>query len=168
MRNLIPDENLFLSWGHRILMKFCFEALESTKISSYEPVSGQKYENGCRTKICNFTVFDVSPMGFIRNATEMWQSHSWWSQLAKRRIFSCLGSMVHLEFFLTTLCLVSSGFLANLFLKSFCIQNRLRGNHCLRSPSFRTVCTVCPLRKWRRWYEEAKREKRLRNEQAPN
>ena len=71
----------------------------------------------------------------------------------------CLGSMVHLEFFLTTMCLVSSGFLAKLFLISFCIQNRLRGNHCLRSPSFCTVCTVCPLRKWRRWYEEAKREK---------
>ena len=34
----------------------CFEALESTKISSYEPVSSQKYENGYRTKICNFTV----------------------------------------------------------------------------------------------------------------
>ena len=80
----------------------------------------------------------------------------------------CLGSMVHINFFLTTLCLVSSGFLANLFLISFCIQNRLRGNHSLRSPSFCTVCTVCPSRKWRRWYEEAKREKRLRNEQAPN
>ena len=26
------------------------------KISSYEPVSSQKYENGYRTKICNFTV----------------------------------------------------------------------------------------------------------------
>ena len=37
-------------------MKFCFEALESTKISSYELVSSQKYENGYRTKICNFTV----------------------------------------------------------------------------------------------------------------
>ena len=33
-----------------------FEALESTKISSYEPVSSQKYENGYRTKMCNFTV----------------------------------------------------------------------------------------------------------------
>ena len=76
----------------------------------------------------------------------------------------CSGSMVHLEIFLPTLCLVSSGFLANLFLISFCIQNRLRGNHCLRSPSF---CMVCTSRKWRRWYEETKREKRLRNEQAP-
>ena len=38
-------------------MKFCFEALESTKISSYEPVSSEKYENGYRTKICNFTVY---------------------------------------------------------------------------------------------------------------
>ena len=37
-------------------MKFCFEFLESTKISSYEPVSSQKYENGYRTKIYNFTV----------------------------------------------------------------------------------------------------------------
>ena len=36
---------------------FVFEALERTKISSYEPVSSQKYENGYRTKICNFTVF---------------------------------------------------------------------------------------------------------------
>ena len=33
-----------------------FEALESTKISSSEPVSSQKYENGYRTKIFNFTV----------------------------------------------------------------------------------------------------------------
>ena len=63
--------------------------------------------------------------------------------------------------FLTTLCLVLSGFLANLFLISFCIQNRLRGNHWLRSPSFCTVCTVCPSRKWRRGYEEAKREKKV-------
>ena len=74
----------------------------------------------------------------------------------------------NLNFFLTTLCSVSSGFLANLFLISFCMQNRLRGNHCLRSPSFCTVCRVCPSRKWRRWYEEPKREKRLKNEQAPN
>ena len=61
--------------------------------------------------------------------------------------------------FLTTLCSVSSGFLPNLFLISFCIQNRLRENHCLRSPSFCSVFTVYPLRKWPRWYEEAKREK---------
>ena len=73
----------------------------------------------------------------------------------------CLGSMVHLEFFLTTLCSVSSGFLANLFSIIFCMQNRLRGNHCLRSPSFCTVCTVSPSRKWQRWYEEAKREKKV-------
>ena len=39
-------------------MQFCLEALESTKISSYEPVSSQKYENGYRTKIYNFTVPD--------------------------------------------------------------------------------------------------------------
>ena len=31
--------------------------------------------------------------------------------------------------------------------------------HCLRSPSFCTVCMVCPLRKWPWWNEEAKREK---------
>ena len=31
-------------------MKFCVEALESTKISSYEQVSSQRYENGYRTK----------------------------------------------------------------------------------------------------------------------
>ena len=60
VRNLIPDKNLFLSWGHWISMKFCFEALESTKISSYEPVSSQKYENGYWTKICNFTVSVMS------------------------------------------------------------------------------------------------------------
>ena len=67
-----------------------------------------------------------------------------------------------LKIFLPTLCLVSSGFLANLFLISFCIQNRLRGNYCLRSPSF---CMVCTSRKWRRWYEETKTEKmnRLQN-----
>ena len=34
----------------------CFEALESTKISSYEPLSSQTYENGYWTKICDFTV----------------------------------------------------------------------------------------------------------------
>ena len=56
VRNLILDENLFLSWGHWSSMQFCFEALESTKISPYEPVSSQKYENGNRTKIYNFTV----------------------------------------------------------------------------------------------------------------
>ena len=37
-------------------MPFCFEALKSTKISLYEPVSSQKYENGYQTKICDFTV----------------------------------------------------------------------------------------------------------------
>ena len=37
-------------------MSSCFEALESAKISSYEPVSSQKYKNEYRTKICNFTV----------------------------------------------------------------------------------------------------------------
>ena len=36
---------------------FCFEALKSTKISSHETVSSQKYENGYRTKICDFTVW---------------------------------------------------------------------------------------------------------------
>ena len=35
----------------------CYQALESTKISSYKPVSNQKYKNGYRTKICNFTVY---------------------------------------------------------------------------------------------------------------
>ena len=34
------------------------KALESTKISSYEPVSSQKYENGYSTKIYNFTVLN--------------------------------------------------------------------------------------------------------------
>ena len=37
-------------------MSFCFEALESMKISSCEPVSSQKYEKGYRMKSCDFTV----------------------------------------------------------------------------------------------------------------
>ena len=48
-------------------VSFCFETLEFpcdfilrlskvSKISSYEPVSSQKYENGCRTKFRDFTV----------------------------------------------------------------------------------------------------------------
>ena len=40
-------------------MSFCFEALESAKISLCEPVSSQKYENGYRTKICDFTLCGV-------------------------------------------------------------------------------------------------------------
>ena len=47
-------ENLFSLSGPRISMSFCFEALESMKISSYKQVSSQKYENGYRTKICDF------------------------------------------------------------------------------------------------------------------
>ena len=54
--NLKPYENFFLLWDPRFSTSFYFEAFESTKISSYEPVSRQKYENGYRTKICNFTV----------------------------------------------------------------------------------------------------------------
>ena len=38
-------------------MLSCFEALESTKISLYEPVSSEKYENGYRAKICDFSIF---------------------------------------------------------------------------------------------------------------
>ena len=49
--------------------------------------------------------------------------------------------------FLTSLCLLSPAFFTNLSLINFCLQRRLRGNHCLCSPSF---CTVCPLRRWRR------------------
>ena len=49
-------ENFFLFWGPQISTSFCFDDLESTKISQYEPVLSQKYENGYRTKICNFTV----------------------------------------------------------------------------------------------------------------
>ena len=37
-------------------MPFCSEALESTKIKLYEPVSSQKYKNGYRAKICDLTV----------------------------------------------------------------------------------------------------------------
>ena len=40
-------------------MAFCFEALEGAKISSDKPVSSQKYENGYRTKICDFTVVRI-------------------------------------------------------------------------------------------------------------
>ena len=101
--------------------------------------------------------------------------NTWWaimstpsSLLAFHTGKLCLGSMVHLVFFFDHPVLSIIRFLANLFLISFCIQNRLKGSHCLRSPSFCTVCTVCPSRKWRWGYEEAKREKRLRNEQAPN
>ena len=54
--NLIPYENFFSLRDPRISTSFCFEALKSTKISLCEPVSSQKYENGYRTKICNFTV----------------------------------------------------------------------------------------------------------------
>ena len=39
-------------------LEFCFEALESMKISSGEPVSSQKYKNRRRTKICDSTVYD--------------------------------------------------------------------------------------------------------------
>ena len=53
------------AWGPRISMSFCFEALESTTISSYERVSSQKYENGYWTKICDFTVaLRGHPVGF--------------------------------------------------------------------------------------------------------
>ena len=76
VQNLIPYENLFLSWGHRISMLFCFEALESTKIISYEPVSSQKYENGYRTKICYFT---VSVLTFIWSLKRVWVCY--WRQL---------------------------------------------------------------------------------------
>ena len=77
----------------------------------------------------------------------------------ERARWRCRGwrRMVHLDFFLNHPVLsIIRFFLPTYFLISFCIQNRLRGNHCLRSPSFCTVCTVCPSRKWRRWYEEAK------------
>ena len=52
--------NIFFCFGcPPISMSFCFEALQSTKISSYEPVSSQTYENGYRTKTCDFTVNNV-------------------------------------------------------------------------------------------------------------
>ena len=56
--NLIPHENFSLFWGPWISSSFCFEALESTKISLYNRVSLwiQKYETGYRTEICDFTV----------------------------------------------------------------------------------------------------------------
>ena len=38
---------------------YCFEAMESAKISSDELVSSQKYENGYRTKICDLTVLEA-------------------------------------------------------------------------------------------------------------
>ena len=57
---LKPYENFFLLWDPRFSTSFYIEAFESTKISSYEPVSSQKYENGYRTKSCNFTVLLVT------------------------------------------------------------------------------------------------------------
>ena len=107
----------------------------------------------CHPKSCELWRIRTGPINPSDNKT--------WCAIMSTPGKLCLGSMVHLEFFLTTLCLVSSGFLANLFLISFCIQNRLRGNHCLRSPSFCTVCTVCPSRKWRRWYEDRNEKRKL-------
>ena len=40
---------------------FSSQILESTKISTYEPVSSRKYANRYRTKICNFTVVEFDP-----------------------------------------------------------------------------------------------------------
>ena len=53
--------NTVISFGFEALecqrlIVVCHEALKSTKISSNEPVSSQKYENGYWTKICDFTV----------------------------------------------------------------------------------------------------------------
>ena len=56
VRNLIPDENFFLVLRPSNFNVILFWGPRSTKISSYEPVSSQKYENRYRTKICNFTV----------------------------------------------------------------------------------------------------------------
>ena len=56
VQKFISYETFFLLRGSRISASFCFEALETMKISSNEPVSSQKYENGYRTKICDFTV----------------------------------------------------------------------------------------------------------------
>ena len=56
MRNLIPDENLLLSPRPSNFNVICFEVLESTKISSCEPVSSQKCETGYRTRIYILTV----------------------------------------------------------------------------------------------------------------
>ena len=42
-------KNYFLCWDPWFSMSFCLRALESTKFSSYELVSSQKYENGYRT-----------------------------------------------------------------------------------------------------------------------
>ena len=70
----VPYENFFLFWGP--WMSFCFEALKSTKISSHEPVSSQKFENinGCRTKICDFTVKKkVRKKSFRENSIELAQ-----------------------------------------------------------------------------------------------
>ena len=47
-------------WSHWISTSFSSQTLESTKISTYEPVSSRKYENRYRTKICNFTVSCLS------------------------------------------------------------------------------------------------------------
>ena len=57
VQNIIQDESLFFVWRPSNFNVICFEAVESTKFSSHEPVSSQKYENGYRTKICNFTIY---------------------------------------------------------------------------------------------------------------
>ena len=41
---IIPHENFFLLWRRQSSTPICFEAVESTKISSNETVLSQKYE----------------------------------------------------------------------------------------------------------------------------
>ena len=55
----MPFEKMFLFWDCPISLYFYRAAREGAKISSYEPVSSQKYENRYRRKICDFTVSPV-------------------------------------------------------------------------------------------------------------
>ena len=67
-------ENFVLFWGPRISTSFGFEALESTKISSYEPVSSRKYENGrkCVTLQYPQNIFLFVPMTLAGQVYKMY------------------------------------------------------------------------------------------------
>ena len=51
--------NFFLVWPCQFSVSFCFEAVESTKITLSETVTCQNYEDGYRTKIWDFTVLSA-------------------------------------------------------------------------------------------------------------
>ena len=81
-------------------MPFWFEALESAKISSYEPVSSQKY----RTKICDLTVFADN---YMRLLDQLWQKAESGAlhnagMLHNRRVSHGLGWPANAMFFFLT------------------------------------------------------------------